>query len=550
MYNGHADVTALLDATTGTTRATYYYDAFGNIQEQKYYSASGIETTTPINNSIMYAGYQYDKETGLYYLNARMYDPKIARFLQEDTYAGTINDPLSLNLYTYCTNDPLNYYDPTGHDEMRLSFHLYLQNAQVPIAELAQNVKGASVSVSKGSRTTTVVYKGKIITYDSSYRTNLDGFYWDFGDVDSVKDTSPIIEAYDLLDVYGAIASGYSRLQNDEMYRNMLMPFQIADSEKQYLQELSALRELLLENRAIQSNEDVFLSIYNSYVFDKSHADKLSKVIRSSNKRFDRVISDELTRRDIELAKGAGSFFLDSIDVIGDIKGGAETIFGYNFIQQEKLSTTDRVITGATTAAPFVFGAIAKRIRPLLNSIDAADGIAWKLTNKLMQRANAGVGNGTRGLSIATDTVENTANQMVKLNGRQKQLLNMLPEYGSEAIVSKRGVKLNDLVALTNSERAEFAMFTRGNQRLVIRGGSKTVPVNPDRAMELANSGWKWSGHTHPGITVESLKASAGDRAVLEAFQAWGIQNKSVVKTMTGEYKTFTPDFFADMFGY
>lgn len=48
-------------------------------------------------------------------MNARMYDPKIARFLQEDTYAGDPNDPLSLNLYTYCSNNPIIYYDPTGH---------------------------------------------------------------------------------------------------------------------------------------------------------------------------------------------------------------------------------------------------------------------------------------------------------------------------------------------------------------------------------------------------------------------------------------------------
>lgn len=115
MYNGHADVTALVDASSGNVRATYYYDAFGNIQEEKYYTASGQETNVPINNNIMYAGYQYDKETGLYYLNARMYDPKVARFLQEDTYRGTINDPLTLNLYTYCANNPITYVDPTGH---------------------------------------------------------------------------------------------------------------------------------------------------------------------------------------------------------------------------------------------------------------------------------------------------------------------------------------------------------------------------------------------------------------------------------------------------
>ncbi|QNU68451.1 RHS repeat-associated core domain-containing protein [Ruminiclostridium herbifermentans] len=61
-----------------------------------------------------FSGYQYD-ETGLYYLNARMYDPKTARFLQEDTYLGDRSDTLSLNLYTYCANNPMIYYDPSGH---------------------------------------------------------------------------------------------------------------------------------------------------------------------------------------------------------------------------------------------------------------------------------------------------------------------------------------------------------------------------------------------------------------------------------------------------
>lgn len=70
MYNGHGDVTALIDIN-GEIAATYYYDAFGNI----------LDSTGDVNNNILYSGYQYDEETGLYYLNARMYDPKIARFL-------------------------------------------------------------------------------------------------------------------------------------------------------------------------------------------------------------------------------------------------------------------------------------------------------------------------------------------------------------------------------------------------------------------------------------------------------------------------------------
>ena len=35
--------------------------------------------------------------------------------MSEDTYTGELNDPLSLNLYTYCFNNPLTYLDPTGH---------------------------------------------------------------------------------------------------------------------------------------------------------------------------------------------------------------------------------------------------------------------------------------------------------------------------------------------------------------------------------------------------------------------------------------------------
>ncbi|MFZ5986736.1 MAG: RHS repeat-associated core domain-containing protein [Bacillota bacterium] len=54
-----------------------------------------------------------------------MYDPKIARFLQEDTYTGTPDDPLSLNLYTYVKNNPLIYFDPTGHAEARISYWIY-----------------------------------------------------------------------------------------------------------------------------------------------------------------------------------------------------------------------------------------------------------------------------------------------------------------------------------------------------------------------------------------------------------------------------------------
>ena len=123
MYNGHGDVTALV-GENGAIQATYYYDAFGNITEQ----------TGDVNNNITYAGYQYDKETDLYYLNARYYDSKTARFLSEDTYTGNTNDPLSLNLYTYCHNEPMMYVDPSGH--WQESDKNLIQSARIAISQL------------------------------------------------------------------------------------------------------------------------------------------------------------------------------------------------------------------------------------------------------------------------------------------------------------------------------------------------------------------------------------------------------------------------------
>jgi YD repeat-containing protein len=60
-YNGHGDVVALTDST-GATVAEYDYDAWGNPV------STGLEGT--VVNFYRYAGYRWNAETGLYYLNA------------------------------------------------------------------------------------------------------------------------------------------------------------------------------------------------------------------------------------------------------------------------------------------------------------------------------------------------------------------------------------------------------------------------------------------------------------------------------------------------
>ena len=110
------DVIGIYD-TNGVQVGKYKYDAWGNC-------TTTLDTTgIAYRNPIRYRGYYYDTESGLYYLNARYYNPEWRRFISSDSTEYL--DPESvngLNLYCYCNNDPVNYADPSGHFPILLAF--------------------------------------------------------------------------------------------------------------------------------------------------------------------------------------------------------------------------------------------------------------------------------------------------------------------------------------------------------------------------------------------------------------------------------------------
>lgn len=61
-----------------------------------------------------YTGYRYDKVSGSYFAEAREYLPEMGRFAGEDILNGYMDDPVTLNHYSYCLNSPLNFVDFTG----------------------------------------------------------------------------------------------------------------------------------------------------------------------------------------------------------------------------------------------------------------------------------------------------------------------------------------------------------------------------------------------------------------------------------------------------
>ena len=89
----------------------YTYDSWGNYAVVK--NTSGIAELNPFR----YRGYYYDTETDLYFLQTRYYDPEIGRFISQDDVSYLDPESINgLNLYAYCSNNPVMRVDPNGND--------------------------------------------------------------------------------------------------------------------------------------------------------------------------------------------------------------------------------------------------------------------------------------------------------------------------------------------------------------------------------------------------------------------------------------------------
>ena len=108
------DVIAIASAA-GTIVARYYYDAWGRLLSKTDTSGVNISDINPLR----YRSYYYDTESGFYFLQSRYYDPEVGRFISpEPNIADGLFDAgaglVGYNLYAYCANNPVGYFDCNG----------------------------------------------------------------------------------------------------------------------------------------------------------------------------------------------------------------------------------------------------------------------------------------------------------------------------------------------------------------------------------------------------------------------------------------------------
>ncbi len=128
--------------------ASVVTDANGNtVGEDRFYPFGETRLTTGIiYTDRLFTGQREITGLGIYHFNARFYSPKLGKFLSPDTIIPSLGNPQSLNRFSYVTNNPLRYTDPTGHmrveeqgDTRGCSDPKYCQNGKPkPAEELAK----------------------------------------------------------------------------------------------------------------------------------------------------------------------------------------------------------------------------------------------------------------------------------------------------------------------------------------------------------------------------------------------------------------------------
>ncbi|WP_442796466.1 RHS repeat-associated core domain-containing protein [Pseudomonas sp. JR33AA] len=118
-------------------------------EEGHTYSAYGYSATLPsARTSVGFNGEYAEPLTGFYILGSgyRAYSPRLMRFLSQDSLspfgAGGIN------AYAYCTSDPINNSDPSGHSNLFIRFYKGVLNRtglrQRPMQPARSNVSQSS----------------------------------------------------------------------------------------------------------------------------------------------------------------------------------------------------------------------------------------------------------------------------------------------------------------------------------------------------------------------------------------------------------------------
>ncbi len=113
LHKDHLGSVTTITAENGSIVEDLSYQAFGDRRNSDWSDA-----TTPLSSETShhgFTGHEHLDDLGLIHMNARLYDPKLGRFMTADTVIPTKDNLEAFNRYTYVYNNPLSLTDPSGN---------------------------------------------------------------------------------------------------------------------------------------------------------------------------------------------------------------------------------------------------------------------------------------------------------------------------------------------------------------------------------------------------------------------------------------------------
>lgn len=105
LYADHLGSTSVTANEAGILTSALMYKAWGETRLN----------TGDAPTDYGYTGQRNEGAIGLYFYNARWYDPSLGRFIQADSMVPNPGNPMDWDRYAYVRNNPVNYTDPSGH---------------------------------------------------------------------------------------------------------------------------------------------------------------------------------------------------------------------------------------------------------------------------------------------------------------------------------------------------------------------------------------------------------------------------------------------------
>lgn len=120
LFNDHLGSLDVVTNAQGKITHSASFDAWGARRSGEDWSSAFAASSISLAGFVQpltqrgFTGHEMLDDYGLIHMNGRVYDAKLARFLQADPFIQAATDTQSFNRYSYVMNNPLNTTDPSG----------------------------------------------------------------------------------------------------------------------------------------------------------------------------------------------------------------------------------------------------------------------------------------------------------------------------------------------------------------------------------------------------------------------------------------------------